>query len=96
MEGKPAIQDLKEAVFEAKDLAEINTGGFKIVFKGLVNEKIEAIKLVLIPSDETDEPIREENLRRIFREINILGKCESSYLISLGSIPRHTDTRLDS
>ncbi len=32
MKDKPAIQDVKEAVFEAKDLAEIDSSGFKIVF----------------------------------------------------------------
>ena len=92
MKEKPGILDVKEAVFEAKDLAEIDSGGFKIVYKGLVNEKIEAVKLVQIPSDESDETIREENLRRIFREINILGKCESPYLVKLGSIsPRRCE-----
>jgi serine/threonine protein kinase len=86
MKDKPEIEKVKEVVPEAKDLAEFDSGGYKVVYKGLVNGKIEAVKLVQIPSDESDETIRNENLRRIVRELNILSKCSSPYLVKLGSI----------
>jgi eukaryotic-like serine/threonine-protein kinase len=86
MKDKPEIEKVKEMVTEAKDLEEFDSGGFKIVYRGKVDDKIEAVKLVEIPTDENDETIREENLRRILREVNILGKCETPYLVKLGSI----------
>ena len=92
MKDIPDIQKIKQVAPEASDLEEIGSGGFKVVFKAHVNGKIEALKLVQIPSDENDQTIRDENLRRIFREIDILAKCTSPYLVKLGSIfPRECE-----
>ena len=83
---KPDINKISQIVPEASNLEEIGVGGFKIVYKALVNNKNEAVKLVLIPSDENDPNVRDENLSRIIREIDILAKCTSPYLVKLGSI----------
>jgi len=92
MKDKPDIQKIKQVAPEASDLEEIGSGGFKVVYKAQVNSKIEAVKLVQIPSDENDGTIRDENLRRIVREIDILAKCTSPYLVKLGSIfPRECE-----
>ena len=89
MKDKPDIKKIKEVAPEASDLEEIGSGGFKVVYKAQVNNKIEAVKLVQVPSDEDDGTIRDENLRRIVREIDILAKCTSPYLVKLGSmLPR--------
>lgn len=86
MKDRPDVMKIKQVISEAKDLEEIGSGGFKIVYKGLVNERIEAIKLVQIPIDENDSTVRDENMHRIIREIDILSKCKSPYLVKLGSI----------
>ena len=86
MKDKPDIKKIKEVAPEASDLEEIGSGGFKVVYKAQVNSKIEAVKLVQVPSDEDDGTIRDENIRRIVREIDILAKCTSPYLVKLGSI----------
>ena len=89
MKDKPDIQKVKQVALEASDLEEIDSGGFKVVYKAQVNEKTEALKLVQIPSDPNDDTIRDENLRRIVREVDILAKCTSPYLVKLGSfLPR--------
>lgn len=92
MKDRPDIHKIKQVAPEAKDLEEIGSGGFKVVYKAQVNGKIEAVKLVQIPGDENDRTIRDENLRRIVREIDILAKCTSPYLVKLGSIfPRECE-----
>ncbi|MBL7181310.1 MAG: serine/threonine protein kinase [Desulfobacterales bacterium] len=92
MKGKPDIQKIKQVAPEVYDPEEIGSGGFKVVYKAQVKGKIEAVKLVQIPSDENDRTIRDENLRRIVREVDILAKCSSPYLVKLGSIlPRECE-----
>lgn len=86
MKDKPDIQKVKQVAPAASDLEEIGTGGFKVVYKAQVKGKLEAVKLVQIPSDEHDRTIRDENFRRIVREVDILAKCSSPYLVKLGSI----------
>ncbi len=86
MVDKPDIHKITEIIPEASNLEEIGSGGFKVVFKANIGDKTEAVKLVQIPSDEDNEDVREENLRRIIREIDILKKATSPYLVKLGSI----------
>lgn len=89
MKEKPVIQKVRKIVQEAKILEEIGSGGFKVVYKAEVNDTLEAVKLVKIPDDE-EEDFREENLRRVLRELDILSKCSSPYLVKLGSIAPRT------
>ena len=86
MKAKPNIRKAKQVAPEAENLEEIASGGFKVVYRALVNDKVEAVKLVEIPTDESDRSVQDENMRRIKREVNILGKCTSPYLVKLGSI----------
>ena len=86
MIDKPDIQKINIIVPEASNLEEIGSGGFKVVYKALIKDKTEAVKLVQIPSDENDADVRDENLRRIVREIDILKRATSPYLVKLGSI----------
>ncbi len=90
MKDKPDIKEVQQVVLEAIDLEEIGAGGFKVVYKALVAGKTEAVKLVKIPSDPGDENLRSENVRRIARELDILSKCTSPYLVRLGSIAPRT------
>jgi serine/threonine-protein kinase len=83
---KPDLALLREKITDAQIIEEIDSGGFKIVYKALIGGRQEALKLVQIPVDPNDEGIKEENQKRIFREINILEKCESRYIVKLGSI----------
>ena len=102
MTKKPALKDVAALLPEASNLQEIATGGYKVVYQGQIAGKTEAIKCVHIPSQngngngnghaEDAGSIRAENLRRIYREIEILGKCRTPYLVKLGSLaPRECD-----
>lgn len=86
MVNKPDMALLKKELPNVQIIEEIGSGGFKVVYKAIVNGSQEAIKLVQIPVDPNDEGVKEENRKRIFREIGILKNCESPYLVKLGSI----------
>lgn len=84
---KPSLDILAPLLPEVQIFEEIGSGGFKVVYKAVFNGREEALKLVQIPNDANDETVKEENLRRVHREIDILGKCESEYMVRLGSLP---------
>jgi serine/threonine-protein kinase len=86
MKAKPDVSAVARIAPEASNLREIGSGGFKTVYQAEINGITEAVKLVHIPSDDTDPSVREENQRRIEREIGILRDCETPYLVKLGSI----------
>jgi len=62
MKEKPDIEKVKQVAPEAENLEEIGSGGYNVVYKALVSGKIEALKLVQIPGDESDETIRDEHI----------------------------------
>ncbi|OEU74622.1 MAG: hypothetical protein BA864_07455 [Desulfuromonadales bacterium C00003093] len=86
MINKPDMSLLQKELPDIQIVEEIDSGAFKVVYKALIKGRQEALKLVQIPVDPNDEGIKEENQKRIFREIAILGKCESPYIVKLGSI----------
>ncbi len=87
MEKKPDIRKVQKELPEITgNLEMIGEGGFKVVYKAHIGDLIEAVKVVLIPSEDDDELIREDNIQRLKREIRLLSKCQSSYLVKLGSI----------
>lgn len=71
------------------DIQEIGSGGFKTVYRALVNGNPEVIKVISIPrADDPDlEKFREECLGRIQREVSILQQCQSPFLVKLASMP---------
>jgi serine/threonine protein kinase len=83
---KPDIDLLKHELPNVQIIEEIGSGGFKVVYKTVINQKLEALKLVQIPVDPNDPGVKEENRKRIFREISILKQCESPFLVKLGGV----------
>jgi serine/threonine-protein kinase len=86
MKNKPRLEDVAMAVVEAKNLSELGSGGFKIVYKAEIGGAVEALKVVRIPDDAGDPSVREDNLKRIDREIRLLRSCVSPELVKLGSL----------
>lgn len=84
MEHLPDINQLKE-ILDIESLSFVDQGSFKAVYKGYIRKKIEAIKVVYIPSN--DEEDREELIGRVKREIETLDKCKSPEFVQLGSLP---------
>ncbi len=75
-----------------RGLHEIGVGGFKTVYKGSVGAVSEVLKVVSIPApdDPTDKDqirFQEECVARVRREVGILSRCDSPFLVKLGSVP---------
>lgn len=75
-----------------RGLHEIGHGGFKTVYKGIVGGVSEVLKVVSIPApdDPTDKDqirFQEECVARVRREVGILSRCNSPFLVKLGSVP---------
>ena len=86
MEHSPDIIQLQDSLKgKADNLSYLDQGGFKAVYKGYVQERLEAIKVVYIPAD-IDEEDRIELIGRVKREISALEKCKSPEFVLLGSL----------
>lgn len=92
---KPNLSEMKRVLSDIDIVEEIGSGGFKIVYKAFINGSMEAFKIVQIPSDPNDPDVKTENLKRICREVDIIGRCNTPYLVRLGSIKCH-ECRIDS
>ncbi|HCN30615.1 MAG TPA: hypothetical protein DIT64_18145 [Verrucomicrobiales bacterium] len=72
------------------DIREIGAGGFKTVYAATWGGQPEVIKVISIPradgSTDTDQ-FCEECLGRVEREVAILRRCTSPYLVRLASMP---------
>ena len=92
MNNKPELSEIEKLVPEATDFTEIGSGGYKVVYSARVADHFEAVKLVEIPSDPKNEDIKRGNISRFYREIDIIRRCESPYLVKMGNIdPRELD-----
>jgi eukaryotic-like serine/threonine-protein kinase len=78
----PDITQLRRKIQDIEIIEQLGYGGFKVAYKARINGIIEAFKIVEIPSENDENKI--ENLKRIFREINILGSCTSPFIVKLG------------
>ena len=70
------------------DLEFVAKGGFKVVFRGKVNDLTEAVKVIYLPGEaEGVAPeLTAQLVARAKREIAALGECESPALVKLGSL----------
>lgn len=90
MQNKPDISHLEEAIDEAKELIFRAEGGYKAVYEANISGKKEALKVIYIPKEEDDPDEHSEIKLRIKREIESLERCESPFIVKLGSLkPRN-------
>ena len=74
-----------------RGLHEIGHGGFKTVFKGTVQGNAEVLKVIGIPAPDDpndDDQVRfqEECVARVQREVEILSRCQSTFMVKLASV----------
>lgn len=93
--GLPKLNgvDVEKIIPKCEAVGEPSIGGQKIVFPCLFNKKKNAIKFMLVEPDlsESDEnegatSILDQVTARAYREVQILNKCNSPYIIKLGDI----------
>lgn len=87
---KPIENSIQKAFPGVDELSFIASGGFKGVYRARINGNVEALKLINIPevalADAEAVRMRDELVRRVAREIEILKKCQSKYIVKLGSL----------
>lgn len=84
MQNKPTIERVQEAIPDAEIHKELGEGSYKVAYQATISGNKEALKIIQIPEDALDETVFETNQRRALREIDILGQCQSPYLVKLG------------
>lgn len=65
-------------------------GGFKWVYRAVINGRPEAFMVVPLPAlgdDEAGQAFRAELIARVRREVNALAKCRVPELVELGMVP---------
>lgn len=91
MNFNPPSDDLIIHAFpQIQQLEMIDSGGFKVVYRARIADKIEAFKLILIPSfagNVEAESLRRECAGRVRREVEALDKCGGMEVVKLGSLP---------
>lgn len=87
---KPADESIQRAFSGVSELSFIASGGFKGVYKARINGVLEALKLINVPevspADTEAVQMRDELVKRVEREIEILRKCQSPAIVKLGSL----------
>lgn len=82
----------EEIILHLPEISKINfikKGGYKAVYKCQIEDSTEALKLANIPISTVDNEENEvliENIERIKREINILEKCNTPFIVKLGKL----------
>lgn len=86
---KIPIADLLTKFPQYSDLKEIAEGGFKTVYRATTSTGLEALKVVSIPdgSQSNDHKLyRDECIGRVRREVEILDKCTSCFMVKTASL----------
>ena len=86
MQYGPDLRKLEEQLPGVTIGPLLGEGGYKMALMAIINGIEEALKVVHIPHDPEDESVQDENIRRLMREVRILGSCESPFLVKLGSL----------
>jgi len=82
----PNLEELQKFFNQYKDIVYHREGGFKVVYKVMKGTKLEALKLAYIPKENITAEIQAEYRKRINREFELLRKCNSPFLVKLGSL----------
>lgn len=101
MSTRIPIEKIKAFFNEYTQIKYEDKGGFKLVYSGFKGGKKEAIKIFILPSedeisapDEIKQELIEESKKRILRELLLLEKSKSPYIVKLGNL-LPTDGEID-
>jgi len=85
----PSQEEIKNIFPHFNEITFLNAGGFKAVYKVILENKTEAFKIIHIPeigAAELKEEFKKESISRIEREIKILNSCSAPEIVKLGSM----------
>jgi eukaryotic-like serine/threonine-protein kinase len=85
----PNDGDLQRALPQIQNLALLDTGGFKAVYRVSLAGKTEALKVIQIPPSDGSadaEAYKREMIGRVRREVEALGRCAGPEIVKLGGL----------
>lgn len=85
----PTPDEIRAEFPQIAGLDFISKGGFKAVYRAEIGDFSEAFKVVHIPNlvgEEFAEEFRTECLNRVTREVEVLRRCQTPFLVKLGSL----------
>lgn len=85
----PNDAGVRQALPQIQDLAILDTGGFKAVYRATIGGRTEALKLIQLPTSDgsTDaEAFKREMFGRVRREVEALSRCQSPAIVKLGTL----------
>ena len=85
----PNDGDLQRALPQIQNLALLDTGGFKAVYRATISGQQEAVKLIQIPASDGSpdaEAFKREMIGRVRREIEALSRCTGPEIVKLGTL----------
>ena len=85
----PGDEYIRQAFPQLESLAPLDKGGFKAVYRIGIDGKVEAFKLILIPSYAgflDADSLRQESIGRVRREVAALARCAGPEIVKLGSL----------
>ena len=86
----PNDGDLQRALPQIQNIALLDTGGFKAVYRVTLGGRTEALKLIQIPASDGSadaEAFKREMIGRVRREVEALGCCAGPEIVKLGTLP---------
>ncbi len=86
----PDVGLIRQAFPQIQNIAPLDSGGFKAVYRIGIGGKVEAFKLILIPSYEGNQDadsLRQESIGRVRREVAALARSVGPEIVKLGSLP---------
>ena len=85
----PTNSDIQRVLPQFQNIAMLDMGGFKAVFRANIGGHTEALKLIQIPASDgsTDtEAFKREMIGRVRREVEALSRCNGPEIVKLGTL----------
>jgi serine/threonine protein kinase len=85
----PSEAEIHRLLPQITNIALLDTGGFKAVYRVSIAVRTEALKLIQIPTSDgsTDaEAFKHEMIGRVRREVEALERCKVPEIVKLGSV----------
>jgi serine/threonine protein kinase len=86
----PSDGDLQRTLPQIQNIALLDMGGFKAVYRVTLAGNPEALKLIQIPASDGSteaEAFKREMVGRVRREVEALGRCTGPEIVKLGKLP---------
>jgi serine/threonine protein kinase len=85
----PSNAGIQQTLPQIQNIAMVDTGGFKAVYRVTIDGQTEALKLIQIPTSDGGsdaEAFKREMIGRVRREVEALSRCKGPEIVKLGKV----------